>query len=227
MRLYQNKVLLFVFILVLSTLSILLFFDDSNFLSNNIISSNAVVNTRVNILPAEQKNCSVQLSTGWNMVSFYCLGLFNERSIVLQSVSESYGAIFKYQSSDVTDPWKSYNPNLPNWTVQQLNYMDRTSGYWIYMTNDTTFFYSGVYSNSVIPLYSGWNFVGYPNLNSTNISVALSEISFSVVDYYNKSTGTWLVYYYGGSSNTLNNFNTYKGYWINVSSISQWNITRG
>lgn len=224
MRLYQNKILIFVFILVLGILTTVLLFDNSS-LSNDVLNSNAIVNTRVGVLPVAESNCSFQLHAGWNLVSFYCLGLFNDRSVVLESINDSYSVIFDYHSNDVSDPWKSYNPNLPNWTIQQLDHMNRISGYWIYMNDNATFFYSGIYTDSLIPLSSGWNLVGYPNTNSTDINYSLSNISFSVVKYYDTQTNTWLVYYTNGTKN-LNQFDTYKGYWINVSGIQQWSITK-
>jgi hypothetical protein len=154
--------------------------------------------------------------------------MYVERSRALQSIEGSYDAIFEFQSNDVNDPWKSYTPSsLPNWTIQQLNYMDRVSGYWIYVLNDTTFNYSGVYSDSNIYLYNGWNFVGYPLTNASNINDSLKDISYSMVKYYNTTGDIWLVYVYNGSNNTLNQFETYKGYWLNVSGDQQWKLSRG
>jgi hypothetical protein len=179
--------------------------------------------------------------------------MFTERSEVLDSVSGSYGAIFQYDSFDSVDPWKSYNPSLPNWAVQQLDYMDRVSGYWIYMYDDADYTYGGKYSDSLIMLNTGWNFVGYPNNNPANITTSLNSISFSVVKNYvntkivpdvcqnvtNNETGnvtesctyiittdTWLIHVNNGSSNTLNQFETYSGYWLNVSGTPQWHIAR-
>ncbi len=224
MRLYENKILLFVFMLVVSILTLVLFFDNSD-ISNNSINAN-VVNTHVEVLPVEPKNCSFQLHAGWNLISIYCLGMLNERVMVLQSVNNSYGSIFSYQSRDLTDPWKSYNASLPNWTIQQLTHMDRVSGYWIYMYNATTLYYAGIYYDSNIPLRNGWNLVGYPKNRTTNINDSLNGISFSVVEYYDTQTNTWMYYYQNGSSNTLTQFEPYEGYWINVSGLQQWNITR-
>jgi hypothetical protein len=199
------------------------------------------VYTHAEILPTVSKDCSFSLYPGWNMVSFYCLGLFSNRTMVLQSVDGYYGSIFEYQADDANDPWKSYNPYVPIWAVQQLNYMDRLSGYWIYMYNQTEFIYSGVYSDSVINLRSGWNLVGYPNTNSSSINYTLVGIPFTIVKNYDKGTAfdnetnetyyigvdTWLVYVNGSLNNTLNQFETYKGYWLNVTEDDQWIISRG
>ena len=222
MRLYNNVLMLIFVALFLIVASIVVISEDKS----NKISGN-IVNTHVEVLPVSSKNCSFHLNPGWNMVSFYCLGLFSDRSVVLGSIDGYYGSIFEYNSNDATDPWKSYNPELPSWTVQQLTHMDRISGYWIYMHTDADFNYPGIYSDSVIYLYNGWNFVGYPNTNRTNINVSLNGIPFTVVKYYNTTSNTWQVYVNGSPSNTLNYFETYKGYWINVNGNPQWIITRG
>lgn len=254
MKLYRNPLILTFVAMTVVFLSIVVIFNDT---TSNSITGHGIVNTKVEVFPTIFKNCSFHLYPGWNMVSFYCLGLFADRSLVLQTVEDSYGAIFEYQAFEGADPWKSYNPYLPNWTVQQLTHMDRVSGYWIYMSNDKNFSYNGIYSNSIILLNDGWNFIGYPNTLTTNITDSLNNISFTVVKNYintnvttsncttnlitnittNLTTNvticnittiidTWLIHVNGGSNNTLNEFNTYKGYWLNVTGSTQWNITR-
>lgn len=236
--------------IIFVVLSMVVVFNDNQ---ENSITGHNIINTKVEVVPIIFKNCSFHLYPGWNMVSFYCLGMFVDRPSTLNSVEGSYGAVFKYNAFDVADPWKSYNPELPNWTVQQLNYFDRASGYWIYMYEDADFSYSGVYSDSVIFLNKGWNFVGYPNTKTVNVTTSLNGVPFTVVKNYintkivpdvcqnitdnetgnvtetctyNITTDTWLIHVNGSSSNTLNEFETYRGYWLNVSSNSQWTIIR-
>jgi len=233
MRLYQNSTALALIALFIAVFAFTLFadnpkssnFDDSINGNDNLISGN-VVNTRVQLFPASSKNCSFHLYPGWNMVSFYCFGMFLETAPAMDSISGSYEAIFSYSPLDVNDPWKSYNPYLPSWAVQQLSHVDRVSGYWIYMFNDANFQYPGVYSDSVFYFSNGWNLVGYPLNHSSNISTQLSGVPYTLVRYYNTSTGTWLFNVNGGSGNTLKQFDAYKGYWINVSGSPQWNIAR-
>ena len=244
MRLYRNVKLLALLALMMSFMIFILLFDKG---SNDGISGN-VVYTHAEILPVQFSNCSFTLYPGWNMVSFYCLGLYNQRHTALQSIEGSYGAIFTYVANDWNDPWKSYNSSLPNWTVQQLNYINRLSGYWIYMRNSSNFSYYGVYADSTIPLYEGWNLVGYPKTNPENITVAFDEISFTIAKNYRKIldnmsvydnltnttytftyyTGSdeWLVHINGSPSNNLTRLETYKGYWLNVSGDQTWHISR-
>ena len=257
MRLYQDKLMLVLIALVLVFLSFVVILDNSlNFNnSKNDHITGDVVNTHVELFPIQSKNCSFHLNPGWNMVSFYCLGLYVPRESVLDSISGSYSSIFAYQANDVSDKWKSYNPDLPNWTVQQLNHMDRVSGYWIYIYNESNFSFAGVYSDSNINLYDGWNFVGYPNKNTVNINISLNGIPYTLVKHYNVdvsyvnvttyiidnitgnitgnitntvtyTSDTWLIHVFNGSNNTLDTFDTYRGYWLNVTGDSVWHIVR-
>jgi hypothetical protein len=244
MRLYRNIKLLSLVIIILSFIAIVLLFDNSR----DKITGEAV-NTHVEIIPVNYTNCSFELYPGWNMVSFYCLGLYVPRNSALRFMNDSYDAIFEYTANDINgDPWKSYKPSLPNWTIQQITYMDRLSGYWVYTTNGANFSYDGVYSDSSIYLYDGWNFIGYPYVGVSNITQILSNISFTIVKNYRKNTaereeyshitnttynityylGTdvWLVHVNGSMSNNLTQLETYRGYWINVSGNQTWYIIR-
>ena len=207
----------------LIVLSIVVVFNN---VSKNQITGNDIVNTKVELFPVQYKNCSFQLNPGWNMVSFYCFGLFVERNKALQSLGDTYNSLFMYQANDINDPWKSYNPGLPNWTIQQLNYMDRVSGYWINMNNESNFSYAGVYSDSNIYVYNRWNLVGFPSIATANISDSLTDVSFDMVKYYNTTIDTWLTYIVNDSNNTLNQFNTYNSYWIKVNGDQIWTIAR-
>jgi hypothetical protein len=190
------------------------------------ITGNAVTNTQVSIIPVPFSNCSFDLHSGWNLVSFYCLGLFSDRNTVLNSIDGNYTMIFTYDASDANDPWKSYNPSLPDWTVQQLSNMNRFSGYWIYISNDVEYFYPGVNASSNIPLYNGWNLVGYPTTTGRPVNESLHDVSFSILETYDNPADTWLQYVNGSSNNTFSTMSTYKGYWINVSSAQAWLVNK-
>jgi len=222
MKLYRNTLLLVSIALTVVLLFICIEWDDQN--SN--IMGNVITNTRATIIPTPFSNCSFHLHSGWNLVSFYCLGLFNDRSEALSPIDGQYTMIFGYDASDVNDPWKSYNPNLPNWTVQQLNSMDRLSGYWIYLDSDADYVYPGVNTSSSIQLYAGWNLVGYPVSGSRLVNDSLHDVSFTVLKTYDTSSDNWLVYTNNISNNTLSVLNPYRGYWINVPSKQTWSVDK-
>lgn len=182
------------------------------------------IDTRVNIMPATPTPCDFTLPQGWSMVSFFCLGNWVSKDDALESINGSYGKIFYYSATDDTDPWKSYNPDLPTWAVQQIDYMDRVTGYFIYMKSEDSFFYNGSKKYTVINLYPGWNLVGYPNSQSEYINVSLDGLLYSTVKKYNSSANEFLVYNTAGVSN-LFTFDEYYGYWINSSASQTWIIS--
>jgi hypothetical protein len=132
--------------------------------------------------------------------------------------------IFSYDITDSSDPWKSYNPRLPNWTVQQLTHMSRLSGYWINMSQDVDYTFNGSKKYTIIPLEPGWNLVGYPNMINKSINESMSTVSFNMLKTYDPLTETMLVYVDGEINNTLYTTDTYKGYWINSTATQNWNL---
>jgi hypothetical protein len=224
MKLYANILALSIFGLLIVVFTLVLVFEQSNSEINSI-SGKVTIDTQVEVTQVLPKNCTFTLYEGWNMVSFYCFGMFVNRSVGLESLNDSYSQIFTYQSIDSNDPWKNYNRDLPSWVVQQVNYMDRVSGYLIYMENETNFTYNGVYSNSIITLRQGWNMIGYPKNSSSDINITLNGTSYTAVRYYDGQNDVFYFYTTGSGSNNLTQFETFKGYWINASSTSQLNIT--
>jgi hypothetical protein len=212
--------LLFVFILIA-----IAFYPDHTVNTDSEVTGNQIVDTRVNIVPSPSANCSFQLQEGWNLVSFYCLSLYEPLSDVMASVNTSYGSVFEYVSSNSSDPWKSYNPDLPNWTVQQLSSMGRTQGYWIYMESTADYFFEGSRRDSSIYLQAGWNLVGYPSVTDRQINTSLSGLTYTIVKGYDESTDSYTVHIFNASNNTLVLFETYGGYWINSSSTQTWSVT--
>lgn len=191
--------------------------------NNNSITGN-VVNTRVTILPAPSSNCTFNLYSGWNLVSFYCIGAFASREDTLAPIASSYESIFSYEPSDVSDPWKSYNPNLPKWTVQQLTSMDRMSGYWIKMNDSAYYSISGFNKSTSISLNIGWNLVSYPTTSTVYINDSLRNVSFTMVKYYDTLSNKYYVYVNGSNVNDFDNFSVYKGYWLYSPSGGAWII---
>ena len=92
------------------------------------------------------------------------------------------------------------------------------------MVSDDDYFHNGLEKASTINLYTGWNLVGYPNTNASSINDSLNELSYTKVMTYDTLGNIMLVYSPSGSSNTLNELNAYKSYWINSTSNQSWNI---
>lgn len=213
----NTRVSLAIFILLLGFFSVAVFSPKIN----NSITGQDVL-TRVEIVGISPINCSFNMTAGWNYVSFHCIASGVPRNEVLLSVNDSVEKIFTYSSFDTLDPWKSYNPDLPNWTVQQVEYMNRAYGYMILMNNDSTYFYEGYERSSIIQLRPGWNLVGYPDSVNASINTSLQALLYHTVLTYDD--GALLVYIPNATNNTLNNFEPYMAYWINSSATQNWMV---
>jgi hypothetical protein len=186
---------------------------------NNSITGQEVI-SRVEISNVVPINCDFNMTSGWNYVSFHCLASSVPRDEALLRINSSYDKIFSYNAFDTTDPWKSYNPDLPSWAIQQLNYMGRPTGYIILINNNTNYNYSGYVRSTTIQLRPGWNFVGYPSSLNQSINDSLDGILYTMVLTYDD--GNLLVYLPNSTNNNLTTFEPYKAYWINSSASQNW-----
>lgn len=211
----NRRIKLALFILLIGAFSAAIFSPQYN---NSITGKD--VFTKVEISDVIPSNCKFNLTPGWNYVSFHCIASSVPRAEVLNSIEDSYSKIFTYNSFDTNDPWKSYNPELPNWTVQQLNYMGRASGYIIFMDEEAEYVYSGYKRSSVVQLRTGWNLVGYPKNKSTKINDSLNGLLYNRVITYENDT--LLIYIFNSTNNSLTDFEPYKAYWINSSASQNW-----
>ncbi len=211
----NSKIKLALFILLIGAFSAAIFSPQYN---NSITGKD--VFTKVEIANVIPSNCSFNLTPGWNYVSFQCIASSASREEVLGSIDGSYSRIFTYNAFDTSDPWKSYNPGLPNWTVQQLNYMGRTSGYIILMNEDAEYIYAGYKRSSIVQLRPGWNLVGYPDNESVPINDSLVGLLYNRVLTYENDT--LLIYVPNSTNNSLTDFGPYVAYWINSSASQNW-----
>ncbi len=185
--------------------------------------------TRAYIIETPPGTCEVNLSIGLNLASFYCET--GERHISNALTDENnnvlnYEAIFKYNPGNEDKPWSSYNPSLPNWTIQDLNNLNRRHGYWIIMEQPGTYYREGFdFLQTNIQLKTGWNLIGYPTKNEREIEEALSQINetYTRVEAYTDVNGTktWL-YHVLGEPGTLENMTPGLGYWVYAEQDTSW-----
>lgn len=211
----NNRIKLALFILLIGAFSAAIFSPQYN---NSITGKNVL--TKVEIADIIPSNCTFNLTSGWNYVSFHCIASSVYREEVLSSINDSYSRIFAYNAFDTIDPWKSYNPELPYWAVQQLNYMGRTSGYIILMNEDAEYVYAGYKRSSIVQLRPGWNLIGYPDNESVMINNSLDGILYNQIMTYDN--GTLLIYIPNSTNNSLTYFEPYKAYWINSTASQNW-----
>jgi hypothetical protein len=179
------------------------------------------------ITPAQPVNCTGTLYTGWNMVSFYCIAgempLEDLKDQSNNSINPTY--IFSYNPGNIDNSWFSYNPNLPNWTVQDLSRIDRKKGYWIYMGEVKSFSIEGyLFEQTSIPLAAGYNLIGYSTNNTSEINQSFSSIdgNYTMVWTYTASGSTWRYYDPNDNGSTLNETKIPEAYWVNTTGSITW-----
>ena len=164
----------------------------------------------------------------WNLISFFCITAFEDRDSFLENISD-YELVFTYRSEDSVDPWKVYNPGMPVWVVQDLDYFSRRDGYWIYfnITNSTNYFING--SKRIpteISLREGWSLAGYPTNQPKLIQESLESINNTyLVVYTMNNTEKTLLNYTKSDGGVLNETIPYQGYWIQTSADDDWVVT--
>lgn len=215
-------IIFFLFILII--LLLILFLSIINKYPKGITGFQ-IVGTRLIITSTVQSFCNLSLSQGWNLISFSCLGddtniklFFNNATFI----NDSFKAIFSYDVNDVNDPWKSYNPYLPNWTIQDLSYISRRRGYWIYFENQSNLIINGsLKTPTLIYLKKGWNLLGYPSLTNKPINETYDRLKpdYDYIYMYNSSNNEWKQYTWNTSKPSLQNLNytiINFGYWIYI-----------
>ncbi len=208
-------------LVILASVSILGLLKDMAPKTYNEITGRATAGTTVNITRADPANCSFQLEDGMNLVSFSCIGDFQNATVMMENVS-SLIAVFEYDKSS-TDGWKVYSPQVPNWTKNDLAKLSKKRGYWVWVNQSQSFFHSGFLSGTTIELDSGYNLVGYPSREVKDINSSLSSIngSYTKVATYDTSSGSYRIYE-PGEGGDLNETRPPEGYWINMSTSDSW-----
>lgn len=190
--------------------------------------SGKVIST-VNITGKQEVNCNIPLNAGWNLISFYCIrGFWNINTHALDSVNDTFVSIFTYDAFDENDKWKSYNPSLPNWVIQDLSALEPKNGYWVFVTADDSWILNGTTTgNTTISITPPWTLVGYPSTSPLDPTTALTSINgnYSEVWMYNSTDSTWYIYYPSAGLSTLNELTPGYGYWIKATNNDSWVIT--
>jgi hypothetical protein len=88
------------------------------------------------LITGTTSNPAIPLCTGWNLVGYPSL----HNLPVVEAMSSIAGCVVKvyaYAASDLTDPWKKYDPNAPVYANDLLD-MTPGQGYWIQANQNCT-----------------------------------------------------------------------------------------
>jgi hypothetical protein len=160
---------------------------------------------------------NINLNEGWNLISTPLSPREESLIKVLENITGKWDVVKYYDTLDKADPWKTYRPGS---TVNDLTNIDETMGFWIYINQpNVTLTVSGVIpASTTIPLYAGWNLVGYPTQTTQTVGNALWGTGadrvevFDPASPYIKEIGPTYIMKPG------------EGYWIHVPADTIWVI---
>jgi hypothetical protein len=169
----------------------------------------------------------IPLNKGWNLISLPPDVPDPNLANVLAPIAGQYDAVQWYDPSDLNgDYWKH---NKTGKTVgNDLDIVTYRTGLWIHMINATLFVpvqnvpVTGGPANT-LPMYAGWNLVGYPSSIKQDVPSALGSLDYDVVMTYNAASGRWLRYEKGTGGN-LAEMVIGHGYYIHMLSTETWNV---
>lgn len=168
----------------------------------------------------------IPVHSGWNFISVPRVQSDTTITVVLDDSkgdgNTTWDEVRWYDPNDPQDHWKSHNKNFGG--TQELLNINRTMGFWIYITNVGGGYLTvaGQYpSSTTIGLTAGWNMAGYP---------AQDDSTYTVADL-KSDTGATMVQGYNASApydiQTLGDSYVLKrgeAYWIKMGSAGTWII---
>lgn len=215
----KTKIDKIVVIVILIALAFVLFITPwENQIGNSSIIGATISSVRVTGQSFNQ-TCVVDMYEGWNLVALACDPPNRSIQNVLLNLTGNYTSIHAYYPGTGTDIWRSYNPNLPSWVVQDLTQVSQEKGYWIkILTNSSLYIFGTITEPTEFIVLRGWNLIGYPLRNISLPSDAFSSINgaYTIVWSYNTTQDAYLYYSPILSSGTLTNISPNRGYWLNM-----------
>ena len=183
-----------------------------------IINGNSKDNYPLMVPTFYEYESYISLSEGWNLISIPLIQCYESIHQVLDNITGKWDYIQAYDALD-SDHWKTNATFKPD-QLNDLKLLNHKIGFWINITepnvNLTVYGYKTEMTS--IPLYAGWNLVGYPTLNDTmTVANALWGTGADRVEVCDTSE----------PYNLKEVVSTYvmkpgEGYWIHVPSDTIW-----
>ncbi len=160
----------------------------------------------------------IQLQEGWNLISLPLEQVDTSIPSVLASISGQWNVLKYYDNTDKADPWKTYRVGA---STNDLGGIDNTMGFWINITEpNVNLTVSGTIPVSTnIPLYAGWNLVGYPTQTTEIVANALWGTGVDRVEVFN-ATEPYLI----KEVEATYVMKPGEGYWVHVPADSTWTV---
>lgn len=157
---------------------------------------------------------TINLNSGWNLISLPVLPLTTSVTNVLAPISDSLSIVYSHQKG----MWKHYSPHI----ISNLTSMEPGWGYWIEMNNSAILTISGSATPKSVHLEKGWNLTGYNLCEQTDVSKALSSVHGKYKLIWEFTGGQWKSYNPGAAVSPLGMLKPGHGYWIYTTETCTW-----
>jgi hypothetical protein len=151
----------------------------------------------------------IQLHTGWNLISWN-VALSTDIESLIAPFRDRVDLILGFDRGAL-----SYDPDLVPFST--LHQVDHYHGYWFKMNSEATLRVCGGYIeqfNNIIPIYPGWNLVGYWPDAAWSVQNALMTVMSNLQVAIGYDMGAQLYIPGQGQYNTLTQLRPGFGYWI-------------
>ena len=193
---------------------------EENLFNAGLIFNNITDDVTVTISNASadiNSSMTLNVESGWNLISLYLQSTNTAVADVLGSIDGNYISVWAYTDNK----WEVYDPE--NQDFSDLDGIVPGKGYWINMDSDSEITISGTASPGAIDLSAGWNLVGYNSSESQNTADAISSISGNIVSIWRYKEARWEVYDpQSPDFSDLTIMEPGYGYWFNISSPCSW-----
>ncbi len=164
---------------------------------------------------------SISLQAGWNMFSVPLQPPVADVTSVLAPIAGEYKAVWAYSRGT----WQCYDPANP--ALSDLERIEPGRGYWIHMRTAKRLTVSGTPVEATVPLYRGWNLVGYKAAHPQSVEKALEDSDCDLLSIWSFHLGYWRVYdpeLPDPPFSDLTEFAPGIGYWIETRQDCQWKL---
>jgi hypothetical protein len=175
----------------------------------------------------------IPLVAGWNLVSFNIQPASSAIAEVLNTVAGNYSLVYAWDAAG-TGTWLKYDPAMLPLSLNSLQNLDESMGFWIKVDRALTLTVSGSAPGAANhSLEAGWNLVGYPSRVSLALPDAFSQhgvgSDFSLVYAYHASDAadTWKKFDLAVTPVILNDLTELApayGYWVKLSLAHVWDV---
>jgi hypothetical protein len=168
----------------------------------------------------------IPVQVGWNLISFPVDPANTALPVVLQDLGgDTYWDLIQwYDPLDTSDHWKTYATYKPP-QLNDLTNVYRWMSVWLNIPDVASLGDGYITINGTeplpitIPLYAGWNLVGYPTLTSMTIMNALAGTGYDAVEGFDPAGP-----YNTQSLNDTYVMTTFEGYWVHVPADTTWTV---